>query len=155
MNQHARFQPEPAVTPFVTGLGRSLNGISAACYSLFMSGSGELQDNTSVSGEEDAAPLCVRCLQPISGNPYYCPHCGHVANTLTPYLPYIEIPFYTRFIADSARLVKTPGASPLYRAFALLAILVLIVPLLPFLPVLLLLGLGFLVYRSWHKSSPE
>lgn len=86
--------------------------------------------------DEKAMPLCVRCLQPLHGNPYYCPHCGHVANTLTPYLPFVEIPFYTRFIADSFRLIRVPGTSPFFRAAAMIGVFVLLGPILPILLVI-------------------
>lgn len=89
---------------------------------------------------------------PFPAIPITAPHCGHAVNTLTPYLPYIEIPFYTRFIVDSIRMLKTPGSPVVYRIGALLELVVLLLPFLPFLPVLLLFGLGYLVYRSWNRN---
>lgn len=103
--------------------------------------------------DEEAAPLCVQCLRPVPGNPYYCPHCGYAVNPLTPYIPYVEIPFYTRVIGDSVRTIKAPGVSPVYRVGALLGVFVFAVCLLPILPLLLLFTLGYLVYRSWRKNG--
>ena len=45
------------------------------------------------NGDQDEAPLCLQCLQPVSPLDHYCPHCGQSVGQLTAYLPYEGIWF--------------------------------------------------------------
>ena len=38
-------------------------------------------------------PLCTGCGRPVEGDGYYCPHCGAAVRNVTPYVPYVNIPF--------------------------------------------------------------
>jgi len=44
----------------------------------------------------DGTPICIRCFQPVDPLAHYCPHCGQATGQLTPYIPYLSIPWETR-----------------------------------------------------------
>lgn len=118
--------------------------------------SAEEEITTGHSGDGQAeVPLCVRCLRPLPENIYYCPHCGHVANTLTPYLPFINIPFYTRFYGDCLKSLKSPASSKGNKTILFVVFVATLVGFAPLLPILLLVKLFQLVFTSWSKKTQE
>ena len=42
----------------------------------------------------DGTPLCLRCLAPADPLEHYCPECGAATGRFTPYIPFVDIPFY-------------------------------------------------------------
>ena len=44
-----------------------------------------------IAGQEQATPVCIRCLKPVDPLHYYCPHCGEASGQLTQYLPFVNI----------------------------------------------------------------
>lgn len=111
---------------------------------------------TEDSGDGEAeVPLCLRCLRPLPENIYYCPYCGHVANTLTPYLPFVNIPFYTRFYSDCLKALKSPTSSKGNKTILFVVIVTILVGFAPLLPLLLFVKLFHLVFTSWSKKPQE
>ena len=43
--------------------------------------------------DPEGTPLCTTCGRPVEGDGYYCPHCGGAVRNVTPYVPYVNIPF--------------------------------------------------------------
>jgi len=43
--------------------------------------------------EEDGTPLCPGCLTPVDPLHHYCHRCGTAVGQLTPYIPFVNIPF--------------------------------------------------------------
>jgi hypothetical protein len=43
---------------------------------------------------DDAVPLCLHCLNPVSPLAYTCPTCAHSSGQFTTYLPFEQIPFF-------------------------------------------------------------
>lgn len=41
----------------------------------------------------DGTPVCIRCFQPVDPLAHYCPHCGQATGQLTPYIPFVSIPW--------------------------------------------------------------
>lgn len=119
-----------------------------------MSAEEEITTGDSRNGEAEV-PLCLRCLRPLPENIYYCPYCGHVANTLTPYLPFINIPFYTRFYGDCLKALKSPTSSKGNKTILFVVIVAILVGFAPLLPLLLLVKLFHLVFTSWSKKPQE
>jgi hypothetical protein len=39
----------------------------------------------------DAVPLCVNCLCPQEGHPWFCPHCGFPAGEYVTTMPYLQV----------------------------------------------------------------
>lgn len=57
---------------------------------------GAPQDRESVEWHElsyEDVPCCTICGRPYVRGQYYCEHCGTVVGNLTPYIPYVNIPF--------------------------------------------------------------
>lgn len=115
----------------------------------------KVSNRESPADEEREIPLCVRCLHPIPEGVYYCPHCGHVANTLTPYLPFINIPFYADFWADSIKTSINNATSTRKKVFLVLIFFFLFIGFAPLLVLLLFFALFFMVFKSWSKSTDE
>ncbi len=38
-------------------------------------------------------PVCLRCFTPFDPLQHFCRHCGETVGQLTPYIPYLNIPF--------------------------------------------------------------
>jgi hypothetical protein len=43
--------------------------------------------------EVDGTPLCPGCLTPVDPLQHYCHRCGTAVGQLTPYIPFVNIPF--------------------------------------------------------------
>ena len=92
--------------------------------------------------EAEERPLCLRCLQPVDPRAYYCPNCGEATGQLTPYLPYVNIPWEVGIWGRMWRQVWSRNISLPGRLFRLFMI-VWNVPIL-------LIGL---IPELWHKSQ--
>jgi hypothetical protein len=42
---------------------------------------------------DGGTPLCTGCGRPVEPGRYYCGHCGAATINVTPYVPYVNIPF--------------------------------------------------------------
>jgi hypothetical protein len=86
-------------------------------------------------GEPEEMPLCLRCLRPVDPRAYYCPYCGQATGQLTPYLPFINIPWEVGIWGQMWRQVWSPRVSIPGRIFRLLLIVwnvpVLLIGLIP------------------------
>ena len=74
-------------------------------------------------GQEKAVPLCLKCLRPVDPLGYYCPHCGYDTGQLTPYIPFVNIPWQTRIwgqMWDQLWSKDISFASRLFRLFMIL-----------------------------------
>jgi hypothetical protein len=103
-------------------------------------------ENTNTQEQQDQereTPLCLRCMQPVDPLSYYCPHCGEATGQLTPYIPYVSIPWETRIWGHMWRQAWSREVSIPGRLFRLLVI-ILGAPAL-------LLGL---LFRPWRKAEP-
>ena len=49
--------------------------------------------------EAKPTPICFRCFALISPRQYYCQICGETVNPLTPYIPFVSIPFHVQLWA--------------------------------------------------------
>ncbi|MCC7389250.1 MAG: hypothetical protein IT431_10825 [Phycisphaerales bacterium] len=47
---------------------------------------------------EDAVPLCLHCLNPVSPLAHICPTCAHSSGQFTTYMPFEQIPFFAECI---------------------------------------------------------
>jgi len=104
--------------------------------------SAESAEHEPKPGEAEEMPLCLRCLRPVDPRAYYCPYCGQATGQLTPYLPFINIPWEVGIWGQMWRQVWSPRVSIPGRIFRLLMI-VWNVPVL-------LIGL---IPRLWHKPQ--
>src|SRR5262245_56313242 len=46
---------------------------------------------------EDAIPVCNRCLTPVDPLQHYCHVCFNAVGQLTPYIPFVNIPYNYSF----------------------------------------------------------
>ena len=42
---------------------------------------------------DEGTAVCTGCGRPVRRGQYYCEHCGTAVSNLTPYIPYVNIPF--------------------------------------------------------------
>jgi hypothetical protein len=96
------------------------------------------------NGQEEEIPLCLRCLQPVDPRYHYCPHCGEAVGQLTPYLPFVNIPWQTRIWGQMWQQVWSSDTSSLGRLFRIL----MIVWNVPWL----LIGI---IPKLWHKQKED
>ncbi len=100
--------------------------------------------------ETEGVPLCTGCGRPVEGDGYYCPHCGAAVNNLTPYIPYVDIPFNYSPYAEMWRSVTG-------KRKAGVAARVLCAAMILFFAPIMLLGLIF-VLVEWlrnRKRKPD
>jgi predicted amidophosphoribosyltransferase len=108
----------------------------------------EVNDNTRErSGSEDAVPVCLGCLRPVSPLQHYCAHCGSCVGQLTPYLPFEQIPYYAGFFG---RLWKRVWLEQGTRAWRRVGYFVLMAVLEPVM-LLALVPLAFR-WRRWYRA---
>jgi hypothetical protein len=56
--------------------------------------------------DEEEVPLCTGCGRPYRSALYYCDPCGAAVGNLTPYVPYVNIPFNYKPLADLTARVR-------------------------------------------------
>jgi hypothetical protein len=74
------------------------------------------------SGQPQEVPLCLRCLRPVDPRAHYCPHCGEATGQLTPYIPFVNIPWQVQFWGQAWRQMWSRDVSIPGRLFRLLMI---------------------------------
>lgn len=93
-------------------------------------------------GEPQEIPLCLRCLHPVDPRAHYCPNCGEATGQLTPYIPFVSIPWETSIWGRMWRQMWSRDVSIPGRLFRLFMILwnvpILLIGLIPLL---------------WHKPE--
>lgn len=68
--------------------------------------------------DDAAVPLCIGCLEPVAPLTHYCGKCGECVGQLSPYIPFVNIPYYARFFGKLwKRVWRTPGISIPRRVF--------------------------------------
>jgi len=111
----------------------------------------ESTEHEEKAGEAGETPLCLRCLQPVDPRAYYCPNCGEATGQLTPYLPYMNIPWEVAIWGRMWRQVWSRNISLPGRLFRLFMILwnvpVLLVGLIP--------GLWPGAKKKEHPPAPQ
>ena len=93
---------------------------------------------------EKETPLCLKCMRPVDPLHYYCPHCGEATGQLTPYIPFVNIPWQTRIWGQMWRQVWSSDVSFAGRLFRLFMIIwnvpIMLVGLIP---------------KLWQKSKAK
>lgn len=116
---------------------------------------GELEETTLVQFQGvwtgEGTPLCTLCGRPYLLGQYYCQHCGEAVGNLTPYVPYVNIPFNYRPFAEIWRRLTRPEGRSFFVLVLYLLFLLLVVPQM----VILALGYLFVVSLKglWGKGS--
>jgi hypothetical protein len=97
-----------------------------------------------LNSKEVEIPLCLRCMQPVDPLAHYCPNCGQAVGQLTPYIPYVNIPWETRIWGQMWEQVWSKKTSLAGRLVRLLMIVWNVpVMLLGLIPIL------------WHRFKRE
>ena len=97
--------------------------------------------------DEDAIPVCPNCLAPYNPLQHYCSDCYEAVGQYTPYIPFVNIRFETRFGRELWKRMVADNAPLLKSAFYLLLILV--------LQPAILIGVPFSVWDWLHRKPPE
>ncbi len=82
----------------------------------------EIEDNEESGEHEEATPLCLNCLKPVDPLHHYCPHCGRTTGQLTPYIPFVNIPWETQIWGQMWRQMWSRDISIAGRIFRLFMI---------------------------------
>ena len=99
------------------------------------------------SDTSEGQPLCPKCLEPFSPMEYYCRKCGGPVGKLTPYIPFVNIPFnYSVFGKMWQKVWYEESGLPM--KVACLFFMVLFVPIM-------FLGLPFLIWDKFHKRRDK
>ncbi len=109
----------------------------------------ELDGHESSEQSNQKMPVCLKCLTPYSPPQHYCQKYGETVGQLSPYIPYINIPFsYSIFGTMWKRIWLEQGVPIRWNVFCVLMIIVLA-------PVMLI-GLPFvLIAKLRRKKTPE
>ncbi len=95
----------------------------------------------------DAVPVCPKCLQPYSPLQHFCRNCGETVGQLTPYIPYINIPFnYSIYRVTWRRAFLEPGV-PIASRMLYVLFMVMFVPVL-------FVGLPFVILEHLRRRRP-
>jgi hypothetical protein len=90
--------------------------------------------------DDDAVPLCPRCLRPHSPLLHYCPNCGCTVGQFTPNIPFMNIPYQIDFWSVLWRRIWASDTHPALRVMYIVLVLLCVPILLLGLPFLLLKG---------------
>lgn len=82
----------------------------------------EIEENEEPIEQEEATPLCLNCLKPVDPLYHYCPHCGRTTGQLTPYIPFVNIPWQTQIWGQMWRQIWSRDVSFVGRIFRLFMI---------------------------------
>ena len=96
--------------------------------------------------DNQATPVCLKCLEPIDPLTHYCSNCGEATGNLTPYIPFVNIPYnysifgrmWNKFWYDKEVSIASKG---LY--FFLII----------FLAPIMIVGLPFVLWNKYKKSD--
>jgi len=99
----------------------------------------ESEDSAHVRAPGEGIPCCTNCGRPYVKGQYYCQHCGTAVGNITPYVPYVNIPFNWGPFTDFWGILKgRKDASPGMYVLCLVVGLVLLPTLIIALPFLLI-----------------
>jgi len=80
-------------------------------------------ESRDIKEEAEATPVCPRCFQPVDPVNYYCPNCGETTGQLTPFIPFVNIPWAANFWGQMWRQVWSSDVSVPGRIFRRLMII--------------------------------
>jgi hypothetical protein len=106
-------------------------------------GSEKIKHNQPQS-QEKQMPLCLNCLRPVDPLYHYCPYCGEATGQLTPYIPFINIPWQTRIWGKMWRQIWSREISMAGKLFRLFMIIWNV-------PVMLI----GIIPKLWHRWQKE
>ena len=95
----------------------------------------------------EGMPVCIRCFRPVDPLVHYCPNCGQATGQLTPYIPFVNIPWEMHIWGQIWRQIWSRDVSLPGRVFRLLMV-VWNVPIM-------LIGVLFRSTRESDKESRE
>ena len=82
------------------------------------------EENFDQSNEtQEEIPLCLNCLRPVDPLYHYCRHCGQATGQLTPYIPFVNIPFQVDFwkkLWDQLFSIEISFTGKLFRLFMII-----------------------------------
>ena len=97
----------------------------------------EIDQNDKHIEQDKATPLCLNCLKPVDPLFHYCPYCGRTTGQLTPYIPFVNIPWQTQIWGQMWRQIWSHDVSFAGKLFRLFMIVwwvpVMLVGLIPYL----------------------
>lgn len=82
-------------------------------------------DHGSSAQSNQEVPVCLKCLTPYSPLQHYCQKCGETVGQLSPYIPYVNIPFnFSIFGTMWRRTWLERGVPTRWKVFYILMIIV-------------------------------
>ena len=116
----------------------------------------ESDNNTgedTVASEIPAVPVCPRCMTPFDPLQHYCKKCGEAVGQLTPYIPFVNIPFNCSVFGTMWHRFWFDKRTNIGMKILFLFLIILMAPVM-------LLGLPFVIWQKARgnkeqSSSPD
>ncbi|MCP3965012.1 MAG: hypothetical protein GY750_10575 [Lentisphaerae bacterium] len=106
--------------------------------------------------DEDAKPVCPKCLTPIdSPFRHYCSKCGEAVGEYTRYIPFVNIQFNYSIFGTVWKNIKSPENSLGKRIFYY-AIIIILAPIMPVVILFIWLISGIInLFKHKNRSSRD
>ena len=104
----------------------------------------EKTNHKELKSQEKQMPLCLNCLHLVDPLFHYCPYCGEATGQLTPYIPFLNIPWQARIWGRMWQQLWSREVSVAGKLFRLFMI-ILNVPMM-------LIGV---IPKLWHRRQKE
>ena len=95
--------------------------------------------------DEQAVPVCLECLTPYEPLQHYCTKCGSTVGQLSPYIPYVNIPFNYSIFRTMWRRIWSGTGTPVYLKVFCAVMIVLFAPVM-------LIGIPFLLIARLQQK---
>ncbi len=92
------------------------------------------------------APVCLQCFTPFDPLQHFCRHCGNTVGQLTPYIPYLNIPFNYGIFSTMWERVWFDKQNRLRTKVFFLFLIFYLAPVMS-------LGLPFAIWRTIFKDD--
>ncbi|HUU43168.1 MAG TPA: hypothetical protein VMX57_05280 [Planctomycetota bacterium] len=105
----------------------------------------ETRDDVACDPEE--IPCCTGCGRPYVKGQYYCQHCGTAVGNLTPYVPYVNIPFNYGPFTDLWKTLRGEAGAGIPRRILAAFVIILMSPIM-------IIGLP-IVFIEWLRNRKK
>ncbi len=98
--------------------------------------------------DDEARPVCLRCFTPYKPLQHYCETCGETVGQMTPYIPFVNIPFNVSIFSTMWKRTWSDPDTPLRWRAIFVGMFILFAPLL-------LLGLPFVLIAKLRPPDGD
>ncbi len=80
--------------------------------------------------EQEDVPVCLKCFTPYKPPQHYCEACGETVGQLSPYIPFVNIPFFVSIFATMWKRTWSARGTTLRRKAIYLVMFAVLAPVL-------------------------